>query len=185
MNHDGASQRPMNRLCFLSPPLCQDSSVHVCELPIFLLSFSGKPSKAPALKIRSASALSDWGQSRFSSHQILFISLFFRGVIVCSSTMQRDIAFLQHLPLALILCSGTSYLLCMFACTSAFDGLLGLILAMQSLSPFSLVLVYVKPEEGRHQRWRMAIEKRSKCCRIIGGMRDFDCTVCCFMFCAV
>lgn len=30
MNHDGASQRPMNRLCFLSPPLCQDLSVYVC-----------------------------------------------------------------------------------------------------------------------------------------------------------
>lgn len=119
-------------------------------------------------------------------HTKFYLFLYFLEASLCAAQQCREIiAFLQHLPLALILCSGTSYLLCMFACTSAFDGLLGLILAMQSLSPFSLVLVYVKPEEGRHQRWRMAIEKRSKCCRIIGGMRDFDCTVCCFMFCAV
>lgn len=119
-------------------------------------------------------------------HTKFYLFLYFLEASLCAARQCREIiAFLQHLPLALILCSGTSYLLCMFACMSAFDGLLGLILAMQSLSPFSLVLVYVKPEEGRHQRWRMAIEKRSKCCRIIGGMRDFDCTVCCFMFCAV
>ena len=51
--------------------------------------------------------------------------------------MERVIVFNQRLPRALILCSRTSYSLCMFACSSAFDGLLGLILAMQSLSQLS------------------------------------------------
>lgn len=67
---------------------------------------------------------------------------FFRGAAlqpVCRLTMEGAIVFLQHLHLALILCSGTSYSLCMFACTSAFDGLSGLIPAMQSLSQLSNV----------------------------------------------
>lgn len=82
------------------------------------------------------SALCDWGQSQFSSLQI------FRAIALqplCRFAMERAIVFLQHLPRALILCSGTSYSLCMFARSSAFDGLPGLILAMQSLSQLSNV----------------------------------------------
>lgn len=76
-----------------------------------------------------------WDKLQFSSHtlsQLLLCSLF-------HLTMERAIVLPLHLPWALILCSGTSYLLCMFTCTSAFDGVLGLILAMQSLSELSSV----------------------------------------------
>lgn len=58
---------------------------------------------------------------------------------LCRVTRERAIVFNRHLCRALILCSGTSYSLCMFACSSAFDGLPGLILAMQSLSQLSNV----------------------------------------------
>lgn len=54
-------------------------------------------------------------------------------------TTETVIVFNQHLPRALILCGGTSYSLCMFACSSALDGLQGLILAVQSLSQLSNV----------------------------------------------
>lgn len=57
----------------------------------------------------------------------------------CRLTTETVIVFNQHLPRALILWSGTSYSLCVFACSSAFDGLPGLILAMQSLSQLSNV----------------------------------------------
>lgn len=55
-------------------------------------------------------------------------------------TMEREPLFFSGTyPAALILCSGTSHSLCMFACSSAFDGPPGLIPAMQSLSQLSNV----------------------------------------------
>lgn len=59
---------------------------------------------------------------------------FFSPQPFCCFTMVKAIVSLEHFPLASIFCSGTGYLLCTFACTSAFDALLGLILATQSLS---------------------------------------------------
>lgn len=147
MNHDGASQRPMNRLCFLSPPLCQDYKCmcvwrrvpHCLLLSLSVRPVEGVRGKAPAFMLPWSElyvwiyALCDWGQSQFSSH--VFSGLQPR----CRLTMERAIVFLQHLPRPLILCSGTSHSLCMFACSFAFDGLPGLILAMQSLSQLSNV----------------------------------------------
>lgn len=144
MNHDGASRRTTNRLCFWSPALRQDykwmcvcesdfPNVHYCLLSV--RPTVGVHCKALALTLPRSiqyvwrNAPCDLGQSQCSSEL----------QPLCRLTMERVIVFNQHLPQALILCSGTSYSLCMFACSSAFDGLPGLILAMQSLSQLSNV----------------------------------------------
>lgn len=106
----------------------------------------------------------DWGQSQFSSH------VFSELQPLCRLTMETAIVFLQHLPRALILCSGTSYSLCMFACSSAFDGPLGLIQAMQSLSQLGHVSL------GGASARKTAAGKngwRKESFRISGGVCDF------------
>lgn len=129
-------------------------------------------------------ALCGWGQRQFSSHK------FFRAAALeplCCLTMERANVFLQHLPRALILCSGTSYLLCMFTCTSAFDGLLGLILAMLSLSQLSSVGLG-RTSGRKTAAGRKRLKKRSKYSRIRSGVCvcvcGFVCTACCIVLCA-
>lgn len=145
MNHDGASQRPTNRLCFLSPPL---SGLYVCvrvsSLMFIAVSFSQTHCRCALQStcfydamVHVYNALCDCGQSQFFFPHKIFRAAALQPL--CQLTMEGAIVFFPHLPRALILCSGTSYSLCMFACTSAFDRLSGLILAMQSLSQLSNV----------------------------------------------
>lgn len=140
---------------FITVSSCQTHCRFACRAPAFTIPWS----------IR--------GLYMWLGRKLVFVSL-------CAASQWREpLFFLQHLPRALILCSGTSHSLCMFACSSAFDGLPGLILAMQSLSQLSNVSLGGacgrKTPAGKNG-WR----KRSKCSRIRGGVSDFwwHCVVC-------